>query len=73
MASSLLNLANNLVKGTRKIKCKYVHGDKKHKTCKIKYKDSNCFLQYRNFKDDFVKRKCLDYNKNHRKKTSKRT
>ena len=71
MASSLLNLVNNLAKGIQKIKCKYVHDDKKCKTCKIKYKDCNCFLQYTNFKDDLVKQKCLGFNKNHRKKLKK--
>ena len=39
MASSLSNLVNNLAEGTHKIKCKYVHDNKKFETCGIKYKD----------------------------------
>ena len=37
MASSLLNLVNNLSKGIPRIKCKYGHDDKKCETCGIKY------------------------------------
>ena len=54
MASSLSNLANNLREGIHKIKCKDVDDDKKCKTCRIKYKYCDCFLEYKNFKDDLI-------------------
>ena len=38
MASSLLNLINNLAEQIHKIKWKYGHDDKKCETCGIKYK-----------------------------------
>ena len=47
MASSLLNLINNLSYGIRKIKCKFGHDDKKCETSRIK----DCFLEYIKFKD----------------------
>ena len=59
MASSLLNLDNNFIEGTHKIKCKYRHDDKKCETCRIKYKYCESFLEYINFKDDLMERKCL--------------
>ena len=52
MASSLSNLVNNLFEEIHKIKCKYRHDDKKCKTYGIKYKYCDCFLEYKNFKDD---------------------
>ena len=54
MASSLSNLANNLSEGIHKIKCKYGHDNKKCETCRIKYKNCECFLEYENFKDDLI-------------------
>ena len=39
MASSLVNVVNNLAEGSYKIKCKYGHDSKKCETCEIKYKD----------------------------------
>ena len=33
--------------------------DKKCKTCIIKYKYWDCFLEYKNFTDDLIKYKCL--------------
>ena len=66
MASSLY-LVHNLAERIHKIKCKYGHDDKQCKTCKIKYKDCECFLEYANFKDDLVEYKCLYYNKNYQK------
>ena len=59
IASSLSTLVNNLSEGIPKIKCKYVHDDKKCKACRIKYKYCNCFLEYINFKDDLIEYKCL--------------
>ena len=44
IASSLSNLAKNVVEGIHKIKCKYGHDDKESETCRIKYKDCDCFL-----------------------------
>ena len=54
MASSLLNLVNNLSGGIHKIKSKYGHDDKKCKTCGIRYKYCDCFLEYIDFKDDLI-------------------
>ena len=64
MARSLPNLVNNLSEGIHRIKCKFVHEYKKCKTCRIKYKDYDCFLEYTNFKDDLIEYKCLVCNKN---------
>ena len=64
MARSLSNLVNNLSEGIHRIKCKFVHEYKKCKTCRIKYKDYDCFLEYTNFKDDLIEYKCLVCNKN---------
>ena len=57
MARSLSNLVNNLSEGIHKIKCKYGHEDKKCKTCGIKYKYWDCFLEYTNVKDDLIEYK----------------
>ena len=65
MESSLSNLVNNLAKEIHKIQCKYRHNDNKCENCAIEYKDYECFLQYRNFKDDLIECKCLCYNKNY--------
>ena len=54
MASSLSNLVNNFSEGIHRIKCKYVHDDKKCEICGIKYKYWECFLEFINFKDDFI-------------------
>ena len=66
MASSLSNLVNNLSDGTHRIKCKFGQNDKKCETCRIKYKYEycDCFLEYRNFKDDLIQCKCLICKKN---------
>ena len=68
MASSLSYLINNPSEGIHKIKCKYGHDDKKCENCRIKYKYSDCFLEYKNFKDDFIEYKCLCVNKNYKQK-----
>ena len=54
MANVFSNLVNNLSDGIHRIKCKYEHDDKKYGTCRIKYKYCDCFLEYINFKDDFI-------------------
>ena len=54
MASSLSNLVSNLSEGIHRIKCEFGHDDKKCKTCGIKYKYSERFLEYTNFKDDLI-------------------
>ena len=46
MTSSLSNLVNNLSERIHRIKCKYKHDDKKCKTCRIKCKYCDCFLEY---------------------------
>ena len=57
MASSLSNLVNNLAEGIHKIKCTYVHDDWKCETCRIKYKDCECCLEYTNVKNNLIKYK----------------
>ena len=59
MASSLSNLVNTLSEWIHKIKCKYKKDDKKCETCRIKYKDCDCFCKFTNFKDDLIKHKCF--------------
>ena len=54
MASSLSNLLNNLTEGIHKIKYKYGHNDR--------YKDCDSCLEYTDFKDDFIRYKCLGCN-----------
>ena len=48
MASSLLNLVDNIAEGIHKIKGKYGHDNKKCKTSGIKYKDCVYCLKYTN-------------------------
>ena len=67
MASSLSNLVNKLAEGIHKIKCKYEHDDKKCESCGIKYKNCDCFLEYKNFKDDLTEYKFLFCNKNYQR------
>ena len=71
MASSLTNLVDNLSKTIHRIKCKFGHDDKKCKTCRIKYKYCDCFLEYTNFKDDFIEYKCLYCKKHYQHKFDK--
>ena len=52
IAGSLSNLANNLSEGIPRNKCKFGHDDEKCKTCGIRFKYWDCFLQDMNFKDD---------------------
>ena len=72
MASSLLNLVNNLSEGLHRIKCKLGHDDKKCETCGIKYKYCDCFFEYTNFKYDLTKYKCLSCNKSYQRKFNKK-
>ena len=65
MASSLLNLVNNLSEGIHRIKCKFGHDGKKCETCGIKYKYCDCFLESKNFKDNLIEYNCLCCNKNY--------
>ena len=55
MASSLLNLVNNLSEEICQLKSKYKHGDTKCETCGIRYKVYDCFYEYRNYTDDLIK------------------
>ena len=57
IASSLLKLVNNFAEGLQKIKCKNEYGNKKCKTCQIKYRDFECFLKYPNFENDLIEYK----------------
>ena len=59
MASLLSNLVKNLSDGIHRIQCKVGHDDKKCETYAIKYKYCDCFLEYKNFKDDLIEYKCL--------------
>ena len=52
MATSLLNVADNLTEGIQKIKCK----------------DCDCFLEYKSAKDNLIKDKCLSCNKSYSNK-----
>ena len=65
MTSSLSNLVNSLSGGLHRIKSKLGHDDKK---CRIKYKYSDYFLEYTNFKDDLIEYKYLSCNKSYRHK-----
>ena len=69
MASSLSNLANNLFERIRRSKCKFGHDNKKCETCGIKYKHCDCFLEYKNFKDNLIEHKCLSCNKSYQGKS----
>ena len=51
-----------------KIKCKYENDSKKCKTCRIKNKYYDCFLDYTDFKDDLMECKCLSCNNNYQQK-----
>ena len=62
MASSLLNLINNLAKRIYKVKSEF--DNEKCKTCGIKNKDCECCLEYTNAKDDLIEYKCLSCYKN---------
>ena len=52
MMSSLSNLANNLLEGIHKIKCK----------------DRDCFLEYESVNDNLIKYKCLSCKKSYSNK-----
>ena len=65
MTSLLPNPVNNFAKRVHKIKCKFVHNEKKYKTCGIKYEDCECFLKYTNIKNNSIECKCLCCNKNY--------
>ena len=72
MASSLSNLVNNLSEGIHISKYKFRLDDKKCETCRIRYKYCDWFLEYTNFKDDFILYKCLCCNKNYQHKFDKK-
>ena len=40
------NLVSCLPGGIHKIKCKYVHDNKKCETCRVEYKNCECYLEY---------------------------
>ena len=68
MASSLSNIVKKSSKGIHKIKCKYRHNDKNCKTCGFAYEVGDCFLDYKDFKDNLIEYKCLCCNKNYQTK-----
>ena len=53
-ASTLSNLVNNLSVGIHRIKCKNKHDDKKCKTCGIKYKYCDYFLNTQMLKINLI-------------------
>ena len=71
MASSSPNLGNNLTEGIRRVKFKYGHDNKTCEACGSKYKSCECFLEYKNLRQNSVKDKCLCCNNNYRKKFDK--
>ena len=71
MASSWLSLGSNLTEGIRRVKFKYGHDNKKCETCGSKYKNCECFLEYKNLRHNSVKDKCLCCNNNYRTKFDK--
>ena len=68
MASSLSNLVNKHSERIHRIKCKFIHEDKKCETWGINFKYCDCFLKYINFKDDLIEEKSLCCNKNYQYK-----
>ena len=68
IASSLSHLVNNLSEGIHRMKCNFGHYDKKCETCRIKYNNFDCFLEYTDFKDDLIEDKCSYCNKNYQHK-----
>ena len=54
MESPLTYLVNSLFERIHKIKCKYGHNNQKCETCRSKYKYSECFFVYENFKDYLI-------------------
>ena len=54
MASYTSNLTSKLSKEIHKTKYTYRHNDENYKTCRIKYKYCDCFLEYANCKDDLL-------------------
>ena len=72
MTSSSSNLVNNLSEGIHKIKCKYRHDNEKCKTCRLKYKYCDCFLEHKSFEDNLREYKCLCCNKYYQQKFDKK-
>ena len=68
MASSLSNLVYKLAERIHTIKCKYEQDDKNFETYGIKYRHSNCFLEYTSFKKDLIEKKCFFCNKDYQNK-----
>ena len=54
MASLLSNIVNNFSEGIHRIKSKFRHNDKKCEAYAITCKYCDCFLEYKNLKDDFI-------------------
>ena len=48
MASSMLNIVNNIFKGIHKTERKSGHDGKKYETCEVIYKDCEWFLEDKN-------------------------
>ena len=68
MASSLLNLVNNLSERIHRVKCEFGYDDKKCETYRAKYNYCDCFLEQENFKSNLIEYNCLCCNKNYQRK-----
>ena len=66
--SSLSNLVDNIAQEIHKVKCKYGHDNKKCEKFGVKYKDSECYLEYTKAKDDLLIYKCSCCNRSYQKK-----
>ena len=68
MESSLAKLVNNFSGGFHRIKFKIDHNHKKFEAFGIKYNYCDCFLKYRNFKNNLIEYKYLIFNKIYQRK-----
>ena len=64
----MIKPVKNLAGRIYKIICKYEHDNKTFEACGIKYKNSECCLEYTNDKGDLILYKCLLCNKNFQNK-----
>ena len=54
MVSLLSNLVDNFPEVIHNIKCKYTHDNEQSETCRVKYKDYDCCLEYTDDKSDLI-------------------
>ena len=58
-ARSCKILYNDLAEEIHRVKCKFGCNNKKCETCGIKYKNWECYLEWRKSKDNLIQYKCL--------------